>query len=89
MSHLELTRLDLIKQLIERKLTQAQVAEQLSICIRQVQRLVKNYKNDEYYGLISKKRGKPSNNTIGSSVVPVVLCKGLISSKIKKQSLKK
>ena len=49
MSNLELTRLDFIKQLIERKLTQAQVASNLGLSIRQIQRLVRNYKNSNYY----------------------------------------
>jgi Trp operon repressor len=50
MSAQELNRLDLIKKLLERRLTQTQVAEKLDICVRQVQRLVKNYKADDYQG---------------------------------------
>lgn len=68
MSNLELTRLDFIKQHLDRKLTQAQVASNLGLSIRQIQRLVRNYKNSNYNGLISKKRGKPSNNFISTSI---------------------
>ena len=77
MSAQELNRLDLIKKLLERRLTQTQVAEKLDICVRQVQRLVKNYKADDYQGLISKKRGKPSNNFIPEQIKTAVL--GIIS----------
>lgn len=73
MSSKELSRLDYIKKVIERRLTQAQVAEELSISVRQVQRLVKNYKDNNYSGLISKKRGKPSNNCIPKQIKTAVL----------------
>jgi transposase len=73
MSSKELSRLDYIKEVIERRLTQAQVAEELSISVRQVQRLVKGYKDNNYNGLISKKRGKPSNNCIPESTKTAVL----------------
>ena len=73
MSSPELTRLDFIKKLIERRITQTQVAEELGICIRQVQRLVKSYKKDNYHGLISKKRGKSSNHIIPNQIKTTVL----------------
>lgn len=77
MSHQELTRLDYIKRVIERRLTQAQVAKELGISVRQVQRLVKNYREDNHRGLISRKRGKSSNNLIPSHIKTSVL--GIIS----------
>ena len=52
MSNQELTRLNYIKKVIERRLTQVEVAKDLGIGVRQVQRLVKNYKEDNYNGLI-------------------------------------
>jgi hypothetical protein len=73
MSNLELTRLDFIKQNLERKLTQAQLSSNLDLSIRQVQRLIKSYKDNGYKGLISKKRGKPSNNFIPPSFKANVL----------------
>ncbi len=62
MSSKELTRLELIQKLIERRLNQSEVASILDISIRQVQRLVKNYITKGATGLVSKKRGKASNN---------------------------
>ena len=77
MSNQELTRLNYIKKVIERRLTQVEVAKDLGIGVRQVQRLVKNYKEDNYNGLISKKRGKRSNNVIPDQIKTSVL--GIIS----------
>ena len=64
MSSKELKRLELIQKLIERRLTQIEVAAVLKISSRQVQRLVRRYRDNNASGLISKKRGKPSNNII-------------------------
>ncbi|MES2215630.1 MAG: ISNCY family transposase, partial [Pseudomonadota bacterium] len=64
MSNKELSRLELIQKLIERRLTQTEVAEILKISTRQVQRLIKSYRSSGANGLVSKKRGKPSNNVI-------------------------
>ena len=64
MSNKELSRLELIQKLIERRLTQVEVAAILKISSRQVQRLVNSYRNSSANGLVSKKRGKPSNNVI-------------------------
>ena len=66
MSSKELLRLDYINKLIERRMTQIQAAKKLNISVRQVQRLVKAYKDNNYQGLISKKRGKPGNHVISS-----------------------
>lgn len=64
MSSKELLRLDYIKKLIERRITQVDVAERLNMSIRQIQRLVKAYKANNHEGLISKKRGKSGNRFI-------------------------
>jgi len=73
MSKQELTRLDFIKKLIDRRLTQSAVSKNLGISIRQVQRLVRNYKDNNYTSLISKKRGRVSNNAISTKLKAKVL----------------
>ena len=61
MSDKELTRLDTIKKLHEKRLTRAKAAELIGISIRQVQRLSTGYKQHGVEALTSKKRGMPSN----------------------------
>ena len=60
----ELSRLDYIKMFLEKRATQKEISKNLGISVRQVQRLVKAYRNDNYKGIISKKRSKISNNKI-------------------------
>ena len=61
MSDIELDRLDTIKQLIDRQITRQQAADILGLTTRHINRLSKAYKNDGVDGLVSKRRGKPSN----------------------------
>jgi transposase len=61
MSMAELNRLEVIKKVIERRMTQRLASEALGLGIRQVQRLVVAYKNQGPAGLASGKRGRPSN----------------------------
>lgn len=49
-------------QLLEGKLDQGGVAQRLAITVRQVKRLKRRYTDDGIAGLISKKRGRPSNH---------------------------
>ena len=62
MSMNELSRIDLIIKVIEKSVTQSEVADTLSVSTRQVKRLVKKYRSEGAKGLISKKRGAPSNH---------------------------
>lgn len=57
----ELKRLDIVKKIVGKALTQAYGAQQLGLTDRQVRRLVKNYKLYGTEGLISKQRGKVGN----------------------------
>ena len=61
MSKKELSRLEIIQKVTEKRLTQVQAATILGISARQVHRLVKSFEQDGPEGLISKHRGKPSN----------------------------
>ena len=62
MSKKELNRLEVLKRVeFERTYTIVKAAVQLSISPRHVKRLLKVYRQDGPSGLISKKRGRPSN----------------------------
>lgn len=61
MSTDELTRLSVVQKLVEKSLTQVLAAQQLGLTVRQVKRLVKNYKLHGAEGLVSKHRGRTSN----------------------------
>lgn len=62
MSTKELERLSVVQKIIDKCLTQALGAQQLNLTIRQVKRLVRKYKQDGAEGLVSKQRGRVSNN---------------------------
>ncbi len=64
MSAKELNRLEILGRVLERRLTQAQAAEQLGLGVRQVERLCRKLRLDGRQGLISKKRGRPSNRKL-------------------------
>lgn len=49
-------------QLLEGKLDQREVAQRLALTVRQVKRLKRRYADEGIAGLISKKRGQPSNH---------------------------
>lgn len=61
MSGKELKRLEVIRQLEERRFTQVQVGTLLGLSVRQVRRLVTAYREHGPPALVSRKRGQPSN----------------------------
>lgn len=64
MSKKELTRLEVMKKIEEKRMLQREAAELLSISERHVRRLLKRYREQGQEGLISKRRGMPSNNRL-------------------------
>jgi len=64
MSKKEITRLEVLQRLQEKRLRQKQAAEMLGISERHVRRLLCAYRKDGENGLISKRRGKSSNNQL-------------------------
>ena len=62
MSHKERERLVIIKNVINKKISQVNASKLLKITDRQVRNLVKAWKKEGDRGLISKKRGKTSNH---------------------------
>ncbi len=64
MSKKELTRLEVIQQLEQRRMRQKEAAEILGVSTRHIRRLLQSYREHKEKGLISKRRGKPSNNRL-------------------------
>jgi transposase len=68
MSMRELDRLKTVQPVVDRMLRVGQAAEGLGISCRQVERLVKRYEAGGAAGLVSAKRGRPSNNQLSDGV---------------------
>jgi hypothetical protein len=68
MSGKELNRLEILGRVLERRLTQTQGAEQLGLSVRQVERLCRRLRLDGRQGLVSKKRGRPSNRKLPAAL---------------------
>lgn len=64
LSYQEIDRLDVIKLLESKHISQLAAATKLGLSARQVRRLQKKYQKDGVSGLISKHRGKKSNNQL-------------------------
>ena len=64
MSQKELDRLKIIERLKNKQINQIEAASQLGLSARQVRRLQHAYKQEGTAGLISKLRGKASNNRL-------------------------
>lgn len=68
MSTKERERLKVVDRIVKKTLTQKLGAKHLRISLRQLQRLIKAYHINGDKALISKKRGKRSNNQLSESV---------------------
>jgi hypothetical protein len=68
MSGKELNRLVVLGRVLERRLSQAQAAEQLGLGIRQVERLCRQLRIEGPGGLVSKKRGRVSNRKLADDL---------------------
>ena len=73
MSNREITRLEVMQRLKEKRLTQKEAAGMLGISTRQVKRLWRAYRKKGAQGLVSKRRGKPSNNRLDAGVAQQAL----------------
>jgi transposase len=73
MSKRELTRLEVMQRLKEKRLTQKEAAQLLGIGERQIKRLWRTYCQSGAQGLLSKRRGQPSNNRLDAGVVQQAL----------------
>lgn len=68
MSHQELDRVGVIRKVVDGELVQREAAHQLGLSVRQVKRLVRAFRAQGAAGLVSRHRGRPSNNRIAASV---------------------
>ena len=67
MSKKELLRLEVVQAVMGSRLTQAEAAGRLKLSVRQVKRLCRRYRRVGAAGLVSKRRGQPSNHRIGEA----------------------
>jgi transposase len=64
MSQKEVQRLAVLGKVLDEELLQSQAAEQLGLSVRQVKRLCRRVREQGPAGLISRRRGRPSNRRI-------------------------
>jgi len=64
----EADRLKTIQAVVDRMLRVGQAAQRLGMSRRQIERLVSRYLDDGPSGLVSRKRGRPSNNQLAPGV---------------------
>jgi transposase len=68
MSAKELSRLEVMQKLADKRMSQKEAARILGRSVRQVKRLLKTYRREGAAGLISKRRGQPSHNRLAEEV---------------------
>jgi transposase len=73
MSNREITRLEAMQRIKDKRLTQKEAAGMLDLSVRQVKRLYRAYKAQGAKGLVSARRGKPSNHRLDEQVEQQVL----------------
>lgn len=64
MSQKEVQRLTVLRRVLDEGLGQAQAAQQLGLSVRQIKRLCRRLREQGEKGLISRRRGRPSNRRI-------------------------
>ena len=69
LSGAERERLDVSRRLMRGELRQARAAELLGIGVRQVKRLVRGYRREGEASVVSRRRGRPSNNRLDEADV--------------------
>ena len=68
MTKQEINRLQIFNKIKDKRLSQTQVAKELNLSIRQIQRLYKSFKTGDIKALVSKKRGMPGNRQLKPSI---------------------
>jgi transposase len=69
MSEKEVNRLEVIQRVGDKRLKQKAAAELLGVSERQVKRLLRMFRQQGARGLVSKRRGKPSNNQMSEETL--------------------
>jgi len=73
MSTKELSRLEVMGRIQEKRMTQKEATKIIGVSERQVKRLWKRYREKGASGLVSRRRGKPSNNRMKAETVQAVV----------------
>jgi transposase len=73
MSNREITRLEVMQRLRDKRLKQKEASQLLGISIRQIKRLWRSFRQKGARGLVSARRGKPSNNQLDARFVQQAL----------------
>jgi transposase len=73
MSMKELSRLEVMQKLVEKRISQKEAARVLGTSTRQVKRLLRGYREHGAKGLVSKRRGRVSNNRLAEGTRRKVL----------------
>lgn len=68
MSMREADRLKTVQAVVDRMTRVGQAAQRLGLSRRQLERLVQRYKDEGAAGLVSRKRGRPSNHQLGPGI---------------------
>jgi transposase len=68
MSTKELSRLEVMQKLIEKRMSQKEAGQSLHLSVRQIKRLLKAYRQQGAAGLLSKQRGRRGNNRLSEEV---------------------
>lgn len=68
LSHEEIDRLAVARQLEAGLITQAAAARQLGVSVRQVKRILRRFRAEGAAGVVSKHRGRPAANRVGEEV---------------------
>jgi transposase len=68
MSAKELNRLEVMQRLVEKRMSQKEAGTILQLSTRQIKRLLKVYRKRGAAGLVSKHRGRKSNNRLAEQV---------------------
>jgi transposase len=73
MSKREISRLEVMQRLKDKRLLQKEAAQLLGVSVRQVKRLWRSYRKQGAKGLVSQRRGKPSNHHLDAGVMQQAL----------------
>jgi len=72
MNKKELSRLEIMQRIEQKRLTQKKAAQLLGLSVRHVKRLYRAYREQGAPGLVSKRRGQPSNNRLDAALIQEV-----------------
>ena len=73
MSKREISRLEVMQRLKDKRLLQKEAAQLLGVSVRQVKRLWRAYRKQGARGLVSQRRGKPGNHQLDGGVMQQAL----------------